>query len=382
MSAQTTSLPWGARAQLALDTVHHRATGGIPSWVLNIMDHAHLERLAGAEPGEYARSPEKVYLACQRAAGVCFIDQYIPRNPLTMGTAGYENAPQTATTGLRMVELDGVPIDSPDAVVRHLQEVVCPGLVARTTSFDAAAHVRSILDGERCAQAQFGDDLLKTGYGFVRFPHLRYVQYGYENYFMAYLMYPEVMEHVFSLEADLYTLENAAAARAYAEGVLPPYYRLDHDMADSNGTLVDIESLDRLWFPHFARCIEPLVAAGIRLLWHCDGNLMAMVPRLIDAGVKGFQGFQYEDGMDYAAICRMTARDGDTLSIIGGVSVTTTLPQGSPDDVRSQLRWLVDTGPRVGLFLGASSSIAPGVPWENLHALVEGLAHYRRYGRE
>lgn len=381
MTPDTVDTTPGTRAQLALDTVLHRPTTGIVSWMLNIMEHAHLERLAGALPGDYAKRPEDVYLACQKAAGVCTIDQYIPRNPLSLGASGYEDAESTATTGAQTVELDGVTIDSPDAVAQHLQEHVLPDLRARTASFDPNAHVQAIIEGEHRTQEQFGPDLLKTGYGFVRFPHLRYYQYGYENYFMAYLMYPELIEATFAAEADLYTLENRAAVRAYAEGNLPPYFRLDHDMADSSGTLVDIVSLDRIWFPHFTRCIAPLVDAGIRLLWHCDGNLMAMVPRLIESGVKGFQGFQYEDGMDYVRICSMKARDGDTLSIIGGVSVTTTLPQGTPDDVRTQLQWLVDNGPDVGLFLGASSSIAPGVPWDNLQTLVDGLTYYREHGR-
>ena len=58
--------------------------------------------------------------------------------------------------------------------------------------------------------------------------------------------------------------------------------RLDHDMADSRGTLVDIKSLDNIWFPHFARAIEPLLKGGIKLVWHCGGNLMQMVPRLLE----------------------------------------------------------------------------------------------------
>jgi hypothetical protein len=32
------------------------------------------------------------------------------------------------------------------------------------------------------------------------------------------------------------------------------------------------------WFAHFSRSIEPLLEGDIRLLWHCDGNLMDMVP--------------------------------------------------------------------------------------------------------
>ena len=143
----------------------------------------------------------------------------------------------------------------------------------------------------------------------------------------------------------------------------------------------NIKTLDKRWFPHFARSIQPFLDAGIRLTWHCDGNLMEMVPRLLACGLGGFQGFQYEDGMDYEQICRMTTRDGDPLLIQGGVSVTTTLPHGTPQDVRDQLKWLVETGPPVGLVLGCSSSAAPGIPHENLRTLIEGLRHYHTHGR-
>ncbi len=68
-----------------------------------------------------------------------------------------------------------------------------------------------------------------------------------------------------------------------------------------------------------------------------------------------------------------------TAVIIAGVSVTRTLPFGTPADVRREMGWLVENGPPTGLFLGASSSIAPGVPWENLRTLVEGLPYYQTH---
>ncbi|MDD5704515.1 MAG: hypothetical protein PHR35_01215 [Kiritimatiellae bacterium] len=34
------------------------------------------------------------------------------------------------------------------------------------------------------------------------------------------------------------------------------------------------------------------------------------------------------------------------------------------------------------VWLAGSSSIAPGVPWKNLEAMVEGLRRYRDRGRE
>lgn len=373
--------PQTPTAQLALETILQQPAKGVPTWMIHVMEHAHIERIAGVAPGTYVKEPEQTYLAMQKALGVCLLDQYLWDNPLTMGDKGYEGGPRGATTGIKHIEKDGIVIDSPEAVVQHLETVVFPKLSAEADGFDEDLRVSQIIEREHGLQQRIGPTMLKSGYSFARFPSLAYGAYGYEYYFCAYALYPEVMERYFSLQADISTLNNRAAARAYAEANLPPLYRLDHDMADSRGTLVHIESLDRIWFPHFARSIEPLVKAGVKLIWHCDGNLMQMVPRLLDCGLKGFQGFQYEDGMDYERICRMKSRDGDDLIIIAGVSVTRTLPMGTAADVTREMNWLVDNGPRTGLFLGCTSSVAPGVPWDNTKALRDGLLYYREHGR-
>jgi hypothetical protein len=232
-------------------------------------------------------------------------------------------------------------------------------------------------------QNYFGMNMLKGPYsnGFQRFPYFRYGTYGYVNYFMAYALFPELIEKDFALQADLAVKLNTRAAKAIVQGGLPRIIRLDHDMADSRGTLVDIKSLDKIWFPQFARSMEPFLKAGIRLIWHCDGNLMAMVPRLLEAGLGGFQGFQYEDGMDYEKICRMKDRNGNPLFIIAGCSVTRTLPHGTKEDVKKELTWVVEKGPKVGLMLGGTSSIAPNTNRENIRTFIEGLKYYQEHGR-
>ena len=367
-------------ARLALATIGREPVRGIPTNFIHIMEHAAIERLAGAPPGAYRKDPHGVYLAMQKEIGACILDQYIPDNPLTMSDQGWE-APKSATTGVEQVVLDGMAIDSPEAVVEHLERFVFPRARQAIASFSEDDRVRQILKNEAGLQEKIGPSILKSGYGFVTFPGFRYGGYGYANYFMAYALDPDVIEKDFSLQADLSLLNNQAAARAYREGGLAPLYRLDHDMADSRGTLVDIQSLDRIWLPHFARCLEPMLKADVRLIWHCDGNLMGMVPRLLDVGIQGFQGFQYECGMDYEKICRTKTKAGEELIICAGVSVSRTLPYGTPDDVRRQMAWLVEKGPRTGLFLSVSSSVTPGVPWDNIMALMEGLRHYRMRGR-
>ena len=381
---QTFAGQWEANAQLALDTLAMRPTRGIPSWILNDMQWSHLEVLSGNPPGSYEKESVRVYREFQLAVGACFVDQWIPNNPLSMRDQGFETTERGATTGAEEIVRDGMVIDSPEAAVEHMERFIFPSFVRSRRELEANAddEVRKRINGEVAVQRMLGLNLLKGPYGgFYNFPGFMYGAYGYANYFMAYALYPEVIERGFALKANAAEVYNRIAARAIVEGGLPKLVRLDHDMADSRGMLVDIRTLDSLWFPHFARAIKPLLDADIRLIWHCDGNLMAMVPRLLDCGIGGFQGFQYEDGMDYEKICQMKTRDGDDLFIIGGVSVTTTLPRGKTADVRRQIDWLVEKGPKVGLMLGGSSSIAPGVPLENMTTLIEGLRHYREHGR-
>jgi hypothetical protein len=377
-------LPTTHTAQLALDTILQKSTRGIPGFWLHLMSHSLIERMAGAQPGSYRKDPENVYLAMQRAAGTCLLDQYIPKNPLEMEETGYEDGStvhHSATAGTYEIICDGIRIDSPEAVASHLEQIEFPRLRKATLEFNEDQYVQNILAGERALQVKLGASILKSGYAFVSFPILDYYHYGYEHYFSTYALYPEIIEQHFTLQANYSLLQNQAAARAYLTGGLPPLFRLDHDIADSRGTLVNIKSLDKLWFPHFSRCLQPLIDADIHLIWHCDGNLMQMVPRLLEVGIRGFQGFQYEDGMDYERICTMKNRDGSSLTIIAGVSVTRTLPFGTPADVKQELAWLVEKGPRTGLFLGASSSITPGVPWVNIETLVQGLRYYCEHRR-
>jgi len=368
-------------ARLALDTILQKPTRGIPILGPNIMEHEHIERLAGANPGDYVRSPVQTYLALQKSIGTNVILQWIPENPLSMGADGYEGSTHGATTGAQEIVRDGIVINSPEAVVEHMERIVFPSLVRATESFDEEACIQRVISDEVATQDLFGPEILKSPYGVIRFPFLGYCEYGYSDYFMAFALYPEVIEKHFSLQADFWARNNLAVAKAYARGNLPPLGFLDHDMADSRGTLVNVRALDELWFPHFARALEPLLKTDIKLVWHCDGNLMEMVPRLIEVGIRGFQGFQYEDGMDYERICGMQAKDGDDLIIVAGVSVTRTLPMGTPDDVKREMRWLVENGPRSGLFLAASSSVTPGVRWENIKTMVEGFRHYQVQGR-
>ena len=241
---------------------------------------------------------------------------------------------------------------------------------------------KAVIETETTIQKEIGPDILKAGYAQLYFPAFAYGHYGYEYYFSAYALYPEVFDRYFTLQGDYWYLRNKAVVKAYKQADLPLYHRLDHDMADGRGVLVDVKTLERAWVPAFIKALSPVAEADFTLLWHCDGNLMKLIPYLLEAGVNGFQGFQYEFEMDYPYICNLKAKDGKSMVIEAGVSVTRELPMGKPDDVKKQLDWLVEYGPKTGLFLGMSSSCVPGTPYENIRTAIEGMQYYKTHGRK
>lgn len=368
-------------AQLAYDTLQKKNTEGIPTGLLHFMENGVIERLANASPGDYKKDPYGVYIRMLENVGVNMVDQMLADNPLSMGDKGYEGGGGGATTGGIPV-IDGIEINTPEACAEHMERYYIPELERKIRTFNEKETIQSVILSESRDQQIIGKEILKTGYAHLLFPALDYYQYGYVDYFMAYAMYPEIIDRIFKLQADYAVLKNTAVVKAFHYADLPLYHRLDHDMADSRGLLVSMKSLERSWVDHFARSIKPAVDSGFVLLWHCDGNLNELIPYLLDAGVNGFQGFQYEDGMDYVKICKMKTRNGEDLVIEGGVSVTRTLPFGTPEDVRKEMKFLVENGPETGLFLSASSSITPGVPWKNIETMVEGFKYYKENGRK
>lgn len=368
------------RAQMALDALRGLPTRGIPIGLVHIMEHAAIERFAGAPPGAFAHDPHGVYVRMLQNIGVNLVDQYLAENALTMGSHGYERGDAVGAPTEPAV-LDGVRIDGPEAVCEHLTRFAMPRLAARIAAFDAREAGRRALCEESLVRQLLGAQIYKAGYGHLRFPTLEYGEYGYAPYFAAFALYPELMDARFAQMADYAQAHNAAIVEAFARAGLHGYERLDHDMADSRGLLTGVRALERAWLPGLRRSIAPAVRAGWTLLWHCDGNLMPLLPALIECGVNGFQGFQYEDGMDYARICRMRVRGGDAPIIQAGVSVTRELPFGTPSGIRAQLRFLVENGPERGLFLSFSSTCVPGTPLVNLETAIEGMRYYRDHGR-
>ena len=113
-----------------------------------------------------------------------------------------------------------------------------------------------------------------------------------------------------------------------------------------------------------ARAVKP----DLPVFYHSDGNPSAIIPELIDIGVTILNPVQPEC-IDPVAVKQ---RYGNQLALWGTIGTQTTMPFGTPDDVRAEVRRRIETvGYDGGLVLGPTHSLEPDVPWENIVALYE-----------
>ncbi len=229
--------------------------------------------------------------------------------------------------------------------------------------------IRRICDYQVETQNRLGEDVLWVfgmdphGPACLGFP---YEEYGYEGFFLACALHPEVLDRYWAAAAKLARWHNECVAEAARRIDWPRIGYLGTDMTDQRGNMVSPRLMERYFFPHLDYALAPLVDAGFKLVWHSDGNMNDMLAPLISIGIAGFQGFQEECGTRIAHVAKLRHRNGDPLILWGSISVINIVGPGTFDDIRREVQRVLDEWPHPGLCLGTSSYIAPDVPEENI----------------
>jgi hypothetical protein len=196
-----------------------------------------------------------------------------------------------------------------------------------------------------------------------------YTEFGYTAFLMACALYPQAVGKIYWAKS-LHSRERAKIlVQLYREYDLVPLMFCGEDVCNNKGPMVSPKFLRQHYFPTVQMIIEPLVDAGVRLIHHCDGDVRPVVDDFIALGFSGFQGFQYELGVDPYDLKRRRSRLGEELLFFAGLSVSRTLPFGAPADVRDEVDYFLDfTNGGKGLFLMTSNVTGVETPPENLRA--------------
>jgi uroporphyrinogen decarboxylase len=204
---------------------------------------------------------------------------------------------------------------------------------------------------------------------------------GMQNLLMDFYLYPEQVHRLHSALCDLYI---AYLDRGVRE-LRPDGFWTSDDLGHQKQLFMSPDTYRALIKPYYLRMGAYLKEHNLHWWLHSCGNNTAILDDLIEAGVDVFHPVQ-KGTMEYAQV----AHDyGDRLTFLVGFDVQHVLQEGSPEEVRAEVRHIIDTfdQPGGGLCIAAGNGILPGTPLDNVEAFLDealrhGAAHRQQIARQ
>lgn len=148
---------------------------------------------------------------------------------------------------------------------------------------------------------------------------------------------------------------------------------------DDYGTQISLLFSPEMWNEYFAENTKKLVNLahkyGCYYLQHSCGAIRQIIPNLIECGVDGLEPIQKVKGMEVDGLKRDF---GDHICFQGGVDTQHLLPFGTPEEVRKETEYIIETmNVNGGYIVGPSQDFEGDVPVENIIALYEARKKFR-----
>jgi uroporphyrinogen decarboxylase len=272
-----------------------------------------------------------------------------------------------------------LPPESDELATRHFRHRISP-LRNATSVRDIEAFPFPDLDADY-RFASMADEVaaikargLATwgGLGFSTFDH-SWLLRGYETFLMDMVADPEMTAAVMDRVVSILRGTVRQYVRAGIDVII-----WGEDIGSQRAMLIS-PTLWRKWVkPRYASMIAAAkeINPDVIIWYHSDGAIEPIIPDLIEIGVEVLNPIQPES-MDPA---RIKTLYGDKLAFWGTVSIQQTMPFGSPDDVRAEVKQRIETvGQGGGFVLAPSHVLEPEVPWENVLAFVQAAREYGTY---
>ncbi len=200
---------------------------------------------------------------------------------------------------------------------------------------------------------------------------------GVEQLMLEMAYDPELTEYILDKVTNFYF---GYFQRLFAEvGDLIDIFRLADDIGDQEKLLISPRMLQRYLAPRLRKCAALAHEYDIKVLFHTDGNVRSVIPDLMAWGVDILDPVQPEvPGMN---AIELKQAFGDRLSFSGGVSAQDVLSLRGVDEVRVEVKRVIDAlAPGGGYILSpAHPSLQVDIPTENIIALYEAGLEYGRY---
>jgi len=194
---------------------------------------------------------------------------------------------------------------------------------------------------------------------------------GTERMLMAMVDDPEWCRDMFetALELNITLLE-----RAWDRGYTFDCLSFPDDLGYRNGLFFSLKTYREVLKPVHKRAFDWAHDRGAKVMLHSCGNIMELLPDLIEIGLDGLNPLETKAGMDLVEIKELY---GDKLVLQGGIDVR---KMSKADEVEEEIRTKVTTAKQGGGYIYHSDHSVPSdVNFSDYCRVIELVRWYGRY---
>jgi uroporphyrinogen decarboxylase len=213
------------------------------------------------------------------------------------------------------------------------------------------------------------DDKIAVSVGYHMYEEAWQIR-GLEQFLMDMIERPAWAQCLLDRLAKRNRNRAAAAARAGVDYIL-----CGDDIANQNAMMFAPETWRTMMLSRWAKIWDHAksINHNVKVFYHSDGNILPVVGDLFDAGVDILNPLQPEC-LDVDEVHR---RYGGRLCMYGCIGTQSTMPFGTPADVRRRVKEVIDKyGRNGGLIVAPTHVLEPEVSLANIDALCEACAEY------
>lgn len=198
---------------------------------------------------------------------------------------------------------------------------------------------------------------------------------GTENIFVDLAAQQDIADAIFRKIRKFYLVYLERTLRA-AKGKIDIILTGD-DFGAQNGLLISADMWRKFIKPGFSDYIDLIKRHGALAMHHTCGSVVEIIPEMIDCRLDILQSLQPEaKGMSLVNLKKMF---GKHLCFQGSVSIQKTMPYGSRDEIRHEVKSIADAAKQDGGYIFCTShNIQADTTVENIITLLEA---YLEYGR-
>jgi uroporphyrinogen decarboxylase len=154
---------------------------------------------------------------------------------------------------------------------------------------------------------------------------------------------------------------------------------LGDDFAGNHGLLIAPELWRSLFKPFYAKWLAMGKSRGLVTYMHACGNLIEVLPDLIDSGLDAWQTVQtHLPGQEPQ---RLKSEFGRHLAFVGAIDTSNVLGRATPEEVKAHVyHQIVALGEGGGYVCAPDHTIMEGTPSANVAALYATIAAFRAPG--